>query len=86
MAERGSVDRAKESERPGWRSRRGRAAAVAVAALAVAVFTTARAAQDGVAPGTAAPELVPAPWINSAPLTLAGLRGKVVLVDFWTYG
>jgi cytochrome c biogenesis protein CcdA/thiol-disulfide isomerase/thioredoxin len=25
-------------------------------------------------------------WINSAPLTLAGLRGKVVIVDFWTFG
>jgi cytochrome c biogenesis protein CcdA/thiol-disulfide isomerase/thioredoxin len=24
-------------------------------------------------------------WINSAPLTRASLRGKVVLVDFWTY-
>jgi cytochrome c biogenesis protein CcdA/thiol-disulfide isomerase/thioredoxin len=24
-------------------------------------------------------------WINSDPLTLAGLKGKVVLVDFWTY-
>jgi cytochrome c biogenesis protein CcdA/thiol-disulfide isomerase/thioredoxin len=24
-------------------------------------------------------------WINSPPLTLAGLKGKVVLVDFWTY-
>ncbi len=24
-------------------------------------------------------------WINSAPLTLEGLKGKVVLVDFWTY-
>ncbi|MEW6644492.1 MAG: thioredoxin family protein [Pseudomonadota bacterium] len=24
-------------------------------------------------------------WLNSAPLTLAGLRGQVVLVDFWTY-
>jgi thiol-disulfide isomerase/thioredoxin len=24
-------------------------------------------------------------WINSAPLTAAGLRGKVVLVEFWTY-
>jgi len=24
-------------------------------------------------------------WINSEPLTLAGLRGRVVLIDFWTY-
>jgi cytochrome c biogenesis protein CcdA/thiol-disulfide isomerase/thioredoxin len=24
-------------------------------------------------------------WLNSKPLTMAGLRGKVVLVDFWTY-
>ncbi|MBA3788352.1 MAG: cytochrome c biogenesis protein DipZ [Actinobacteria bacterium] len=24
-------------------------------------------------------------WLNSKPLTLAGLRGKVVLIDFWTY-
>ena len=22
-------------------------------------------------------------WINSAPLTIAGLRGKVILVDVW---
>jgi cytochrome c biogenesis protein CcdA/thiol-disulfide isomerase/thioredoxin len=26
-----------------------------------------------------------AAWINSRPLTLQSLRGKVVLVDFWTY-
>ena len=24
-------------------------------------------------------------WLNSPPLTMAGLRGKVVLIDFWTY-
>jgi cytochrome c biogenesis protein CcdA/thiol-disulfide isomerase/thioredoxin len=24
-------------------------------------------------------------WFNTAPLTMAGLRGHVVLVDFWTY-
>jgi thiol-disulfide isomerase/thioredoxin len=24
-------------------------------------------------------------WINSPPLTVAALRGKVVLIDFWTY-
>ncbi len=25
-------------------------------------------------------------WINSKPLTLAGLRGQVVVVHFWTFG
>jgi hypothetical protein len=25
-------------------------------------------------------------WLNSQPLQLADLRGKVVLVDFWTFG
>lgn len=35
----------------------------------------------------AAPEFVGLQnWINSTPLTLAGLRGKVVLVNFWTFG
>jgi thiol-disulfide isomerase/thioredoxin len=24
-------------------------------------------------------------WLNASPLTAAGLRGKVVLIDFWTY-
>ena len=35
---------------------------------------------------TPAPEFVEAAWINSPPLTMAGLRGNVVLVEFWTYG
>jgi thiol-disulfide isomerase/thioredoxin len=39
------------------------------------------------AEGGAAPEFVGIDqWLNSGPLTIAGLRGKVVLVDFWTYG
>lgn len=33
-----------------------------------------------------APELAEGKWINSEPLSLAKLRGRVVLVDFWTYG
>ncbi|MBP8297994.1 MAG: redoxin family protein [Burkholderiales bacterium] len=32
------------------------------------------------------PAVGPAGWLNSPPLRLAGLRGKVVLVEFWTYG
>ncbi len=49
----------------------------------------------GTATGSRLPDLGRAPefrrishWLNTAgdrPLTLAGLRGKVVLVDFWTY-
>jgi hypothetical protein len=25
-------------------------------------------------------------WLNDGPFTWAALRGKVVLLDFWTYG
>jgi thiol-disulfide isomerase/thioredoxin len=31
------------------------------------------------------PAFKPERWVNSAPLTAEGLRGKVVLVDFWEY-
>ncbi len=24
-------------------------------------------------------------WFNTAPLTMAALRGKLVILDFWTY-
>ena len=45
-------------------------------------------------PGFDDPRVVHAPefatnvdWINSdAPLRLGDLRGKIVLLDFWTYG
>lgn len=39
-------------------------------------------------PAPEAPEFThtaPEAWINSAPLTLAGLRGQVVLIDVWTF-
>ena len=32
------------------------------------------------------PELHNEVWLNSEPLKLADLHGKVVLIDFWTYG
>ena len=36
--------------------------------------------------GPLAPELVDTQeWVNSDPLTIEGLRGKIVLIDFWTY-
>ncbi|HTO54401.1 MAG TPA: DUF2147 domain-containing protein [Myxococcota bacterium] len=45
-----------------------------------------RVGSDGAAAaGPAAPEFAGIErWLNSDPLTLAGLRGKVVLIDFWT--
>jgi peptide-methionine (R)-S-oxide reductase len=40
------------------------------------------------APGESplAPEFAPGTWINSEPLTLKALRGRVVLIEFWTFG
>src|SRR3954464_8123279 len=35
--------------------------------------------------GTLPPLTGATEWLNSPPLTPAGLRGKVVLVDFWTF-
>jgi hypothetical protein len=36
--------------------------------------------------GDPAPEINGKPWINSQSLALTDLRGKVILVEFWTYG
>jgi hypothetical protein len=54
--------------------------------LALTLRTAARA-QEPVVLKTAAPELkgIEA-WINSKPLTLKELRGKVVVLHFWTFG
>ena len=65
-------------------------------ALALATSTVPGRSDDTsrIAPSTQVAEAKPvAPeftgltnWQNSGPLTIAGLRGKVVLVNFWTYG
>src|SRR5882672_3099973 len=50
------------------------------------VLTAKRTTAGGLPDFGAAPTLHPdGAWINSKPLTIAKLRGKVVLVDFWTY-
>jgi thiol-disulfide isomerase/thioredoxin len=36
--------------------------------------------------GAPAPEISGQAWINTEPLRLADLKGKVVLVEFWTFG
>ena len=36
--------------------------------------------------GKPAPEFTNDTWINSEPLRLKDLKGKVVLIEFWTYG
>ena len=60
----------------------------------VTVFRPPMQSLSGDVPGGVLPvsERIAAPeftgidaWINSAPLTLAALRGHVVLVDFWTF-
>ena len=36
--------------------------------------------------GRPAPEIGGGPWLNSPPLTLGALQGRVVLIEFWTGG
>jgi len=36
--------------------------------------------------GERAPEILSPFWINSEPLSLTSLKGKVVMVEFWTFG
>jgi len=56
------------------------------------VGTTRRVPTTEAVRTSALPDYGPAPdfagvttWLNSEPLALAGLEGRVVLVDFWTY-
>jgi thiol-disulfide isomerase/thioredoxin len=80
-----------------WMTLRSLAAAVAVAAAYLTSTAipclSGEVARDPAAPFAVAAVQGAAPnfagisnWFNSAPLNIADLRGKVVLVDFWTYG
>jgi hypothetical protein len=60
-------------------------AAAVIGAIALA-GPTPSGAQRGARVGQPAPEITGSPWINSEPLSMAKLRGRVVLVEFWTYG
>jgi thiol-disulfide isomerase/thioredoxin len=65
---------------------RRRFLATAAATVAAAQLGLARAsAAAGKGGGELASLETATAWLNSAPLTAAGLRGKVVLVSFWTY-
>jgi hypothetical protein len=57
---------------------------VRLIAIALLVFAAPAHADPRV--GQPAPEISGERWINTGPLTMAGLRGRVVLVEFWTYG
>lgn len=71
-----------------------RLGALALALIIIAsIIVVIEAVRPGAAPSDVtsmfspkAPEIAGiASWLNSEPLSLASLRGKVVLVDFWTY-
>lgn len=60
--------------------------ALIIAAATLIAEMNSRAGQPIAGPATAAPEIRSSVWINGEPISLAALRGKVVLVEFWTYG
>ena len=61
-----------------WMAAAGLATAMVVLAPPASEAFTARVGQP-------APEITGGPWINSEPLSMEKLRGRVVAVEFWTY-
>jgi hypothetical protein len=65
---------------------RRRAAFLLAALLAALGFAAAARGGSELRLGAPAPEVAGERWINSEPLTTRGVRGRVVLVEFWTHG
>ena len=63
-----------------------RAQLAAVLTLLALGTGAALAVAQGPRTGQAAAEITAGRWINSAPQTIDGLRGRVVALDFWTFG
>ena len=59
---------------------------LALGLIVIAVAFSVAAQGGGVPLDRPAPEIAGGPWINSQPLAPAALRGRVVFVEFWTYG
>ena len=60
--------------------------AVGTLVAGLLVLPPAAPAQRGVRVGQPAPDIAGGPWVNSEALSLARLAGRVVFVEFWTYG
>jgi len=90
------VDWARRAAKRRWAtvpaSESARAAPRRVLVLSIALFigltawTAWPAGGQALRRGQPAPDIAGAPWINSPRLTTSGLKGRVVLVEFWTYG
>lgn len=60
-----------------------------VSVLAVNSLGIRAGAQQPVSLDVPAPELIAGAWLNTpkgAPITLASRKGKVTVVEFWTFG
>ena len=55
-------------------------------ALALSSWVVSPKAGAAITIGAAAPDVAGENWLNSKPLTIGALKGRVVLVEFWTYG
>lgn len=72
--------------KPSFLTYRKHALAASLLALSLAVGGSVGAANPTLIDYGAAPDFSHIEhWLNSAPLSMPALRGKVVLVDFWTY-